>query len=110
MLAFALVLSWLYMNAVIWGLIRLDERYLCDEARLEKAWLPSSRDAAIIGFGPIALVLHFLRTRISFKSVRGVVIGVPLGIAMATAAVVALIVALTALDFVFSLLGLPDTD
>ena len=109
MIAFALVFSWLYMNAVIWGLIRLDERYLCDERRLEKAWPPSSRDAAILGFGPIALVLHFLRTRISF-SVRGIAIGVPLGIAMAAAAVVALFVALSALDVVFSLLGLPDTD
>jgi hypothetical protein len=107
MLAAALVFSWLYMNAVIWGLIRLDERYLCDEARLEKAWPPSSRDAAIIGFGPIALVLHFLRTRISF-TVRGIVVGVPLGLAMAAAALVALFVALTALDAVFSVLGLPD--
>jgi len=87
MIAFALVFSWLYMNAVIWGLIRLDERYLCDDAQLERAWLPSSRDAAIIGFGPIALILHFLRTRISFKSVWSAAIGLFIGLAMAAAIV-----------------------
>ncbi len=42
------------------------------EERLERAWPPASRDAAIIAFGPLALPFHFAKTLGHFRSVLGV--------------------------------------
>jgi len=43
------------------------------EERLERAWPPASRDAAIIAFGPLALPFHFAKTMGHFRSIRGAV-------------------------------------
>jgi hypothetical protein len=64
-------------------LVRLDERRLRG-AELARAWPPSSRDGAILGlwmFGlhPLALAIHWTRTR---ASVAGFAIGVGLLLAV----------------------------
>lgn len=87
--------------------VRLDERRLSAE-RLERAWPPSSRDAAVLGFGPLALPFHFARTRGHFRSLRGVA-GIPLGFLLGvvvTAGV--LLVSGLVLDGVAWAFGLPE--
>ncbi len=81
-----LILSWIVTNGLTFLVVILDERRL-DERRLERAWPASSRDAAIIGFGLVALPIHFARTRGHFGSARGVlgrVLGLLLGLVIAT--------------------------
>jgi hypothetical protein len=61
--------------AVVTIVVR-DERRLAGQ-RLERAWPPQSRDAAIFGLWlmgvhPLCVLVHFSRTR---RSVAGVVIG-----------------------------------
>ena len=51
---------------------------------------------AILGFGPIALIRHFLWTRISFKSAKSALVGLLVGLVMAALSILALLVALTA--------------
>jgi hypothetical protein len=79
-------LSWAVTTALTFVVVRADERFMREE-RLERAWPPASRDAAIVAFGPLALPIHFARTRGHFRSVRGV-LGIPLGLIMGFAALV----------------------
>lgn len=68
-----LVASWLVTTAATFAIVILDERRLRRrEEALERAWPPVSRDAAIIAFGPLALLVHFPKTRGSIRSIRGV--------------------------------------
>jgi hypothetical protein len=90
-----LVLSWLVTNALTFTVVILDERKWLDEAQLERAWPPSSRDAAIVAFGVLALPVHFIKTRGHFRSLRGV-LGIPLGLLLGLAAVL-LVAALSTL-------------
>lgn len=80
-----LLLSWIVTNALTFAVVILDERRM-DEERLERAWPPASRDAAIVGFGLLALPFHFARTRGDWKTARGLrnrVLGLALGIVVA---------------------------
>lgn len=80
-----LVVSWATSTALTFAVVLFDERGL-DGERLARAWPPSSRDAAIVMFGPLALPLHFARTRGELGSARGlvrVVIGLAAGLALA---------------------------
>lgn len=81
----ALALSWLVTTALTFLVVIVDERRLSEE-ELERAWPPSSRDAAIVAFGPLALLAHFVRTRGHLKSARGIV-GFPLGLLMGLVAI-----------------------
>ncbi len=49
-----------------WAVLRFDEKRLDDEERA-RAWLPASRAIAIGVFAPLSLVVHFVRTRRSWK-------------------------------------------
>lgn len=66
------VLAWLVGTATSYAIVKLDERRL-DEQRLERAWPPVSRNAAIFVFGPIAVPIHFVRTR---RSLVGALLGI----------------------------------
>ena len=46
-------------------IVTADERRLSPE-RLERAWPPASKGAAILQFGELTVPLHFLRTRRNF--------------------------------------------
>lgn len=103
-----LVASWVVTNALMFAIIILDERKILKPEQLERAWPPSSRDAAIIGFGPLALILHFVRTRGNFRSPLGIVMklfGFVLGI---VALAIVLVVGGLFLDLVFWVLGIPE--
>ena len=60
-----ILVSWVVSTSFLFGVIIFDERRMerLEDPRLERAWPPSSRASAIIGFGVLALPLHFLRTR-----------------------------------------------
>lgn len=104
-----LVLSWLVMNALTFLVIFADERKILSEEQLERAWPPSSRDAAIIAFGPLCLPFHFLRTRVRL-TFRGVFLGIPIALGLTMIALAVIVFGSFLLDLVFSLLGFPDTD
>ncbi|AKV01805.1 hypothetical protein AKJ09_08468 [Labilithrix luteola] len=65
-----LVASWALLVTLSSLVVRRDERKL-DEAQLERAWTPASRDNALIGLsllgspllGLFAVAYHFARTR-----------------------------------------------
>lgn len=59
------VLAWLVAMPATYAILRFDESRLSEE-RLEHAWPPTSRNAAIVAFGPLCLLVHFVRTRRSF--------------------------------------------
>lgn len=83
-----LLASWLLSPLLCWLAIRLDERRL-DETRIAKAWNPASRTSAVLLFGPLAVVLHFARTRGSFRDLEGFgrkIGGLLLGVAAAVLA------------------------
>lgn len=82
-----LIASWVVTTVLTFAVIMLDERWMKPE-RLERAWPPTSRDAAIIAFGPLALLLHFVRTRGGFRSLR-LLAGIPLGLGMGIIALLA---------------------
>lgn len=104
-----LLASWIVTNALTFAVVIFDERRMTEE-RLERAWPASSRDAAIVGFGLIALPIHFARTRGSFRSARGV-LGIVLGLALGViAAVVVAVVASVVLTGVYAALGLPSRE
>lgn len=68
--------SWTVTLPAVAAIIVRDERRLTGE-KLERAWPPQSRDAAIfglwlMGIHPLCVVIHFGRTR---RSVRGVLLG-----------------------------------
>jgi hypothetical protein len=101
-----LVFSWLLTTALAFVVILLDERRMSED-KLERAWPPSSRDAALVAFGILALPIHFIKTRGHLRSVRGV-LGYPLGFAMGVIAL--LIVAFVSgllLEGIAYVLGLP---
>lgn len=58
----AIVLDWVLTTTACFFVVIRDERAL-DPALRERAWPPVSRDAAIIAFGQIALLVHFWKTR-----------------------------------------------
>ena len=70
MQAASLVLSWIVTTALLFAVVILDERRLPPE-QLERAWPPSSRTAALVAFGILALPIHFMRTRGNLRSLRG---------------------------------------
>lgn len=101
-----LVLSWLVTTALTYVVVLLDERWM-SEGKLERAWPPSSRDAAIVAFGLLALPVHFVRTRMNLRSARGV-LGSLLGLLMGVVAFVAVaLVAELVLDGLAHIFGLP---
>lgn len=55
-----------------YAIVTLDERRLTPE-RLERAWPPSSKGAAILQFGELTVPLHFLRTR---RNIRGILLAI----------------------------------
>lgn len=63
-----LLLSWVVTTALLFVIVIVDERRMPEE-RLERAWPPSSRDAAIVALGVLALPFHFARTRGRFFTV-----------------------------------------
>jgi hypothetical protein len=102
-----LLASWMVTTALTFLVVILDERRLSEE-RLERAWPPTSRDAAIVAFGPLALPIHFIKTRGHLKSARGL-LGLLLGLALGAAAV--LLVAFVSglvLEGLTAVLGLPS--
>ncbi len=67
MRTFELLLSWVVTTALLFVLVIADERRMSEE-RLERAWPPASRDAAVVALGILALPFHFARTRGRFFS------------------------------------------
>src|SRR5687768_3466378 len=82
-----LILSWIVSTTLLFAVVILDERRFLKEEQLERAWPPSSRDAAIVAFGGLALPIHFMKTRGHFKSWRGIA-GIGLGFALGVIALV----------------------
>jgi hypothetical protein len=102
-----LLLSWLITNALTFVVVILDERYLLKGVRLERAWIPSSRDAAIIAFGVLAIPVHFIKTRMTL-SLKGIFVGLPLGILLSIVALAIVVGVSTLLLNLFAIvLGLP---
>jgi hypothetical protein len=104
-----LVVSWIVTTALTFFIVIADERLMREE-RLERAWPPTSRDAAIVAFGVLALPIHFARTRGHFRNLRGL-LGIPLGLVMgAVAVVVVAFLGGLILEGVFHILGLPTPE
>lgn len=82
--------SWLVTTTLTFALVIADERRLRAD-RLARAWPPQSRDAAIIAFGPLALIVHFAKTRGRLRSARGLA-GAAVGLAMGVAALLVVLV------------------
>ncbi len=69
-----LVSSFVVSTFVAFALVGFDERRLA-RTRAElaaRAWPPASKTCALVVFGPLALVVHFVRTR---RSVWGALLG-----------------------------------
>ncbi|MBX3223789.1 MAG: hypothetical protein KF795_24970 [Labilithrix sp.] len=104
-----IVVSWLVTNALTFAVVIVDTRRLSAQ-RLERAWTPASRDAAIIAFGLLALPFHFAKTRGTWNSARGVAgrfLGFKLGL------LVAFLVALASgllINAIAWALGLPELE
>ena len=81
------LLAWLVAMPATYAILRFDESRLSEE-RLEHAWPPTSRNAAIVAFGPLCLFVHFVRTRRSFwiGLLSGVAAFVLVGVAHAATA------------------------
>ncbi|MEI9953570.1 MAG: hypothetical protein WDO74_32460 [Pseudomonadota bacterium] len=91
------VASSLILNALLpYLIVRRDLRALSAE-RLARAWTEASFLAAVVTFGPLALPVHFAKTR---RSLAGFGLGVGLGVLSLTvqAAAVALLSAAFGLD------------
>jgi protein-S-isoprenylcysteine O-methyltransferase Ste14 len=65
------VLSMFATLGLTYAILRFDEARLSEE-QLERAWPPSSRNAAVLAFSPICLIVHFIKTR---WSLIGVLLG-----------------------------------
>ena len=77
------LISWAVTLPAVVAIVVYDERRL-EGRRLERAWPPVSRDAAIfagfmMGVHPLCVLVHFVRTR---RSVAGVALGLVLLIAI----------------------------
>lgn len=86
-----LLVSWIVTTALSFAVVITHERRIGGE-RLERAWPPASRDAAIVAFGPLALPFHFAKTLGHFRSalgVLGILGGFALGLALAALVVLA---------------------
>ena len=104
-----LVLSWVITNALTFLVVIIDTRRLSEE-RLERAWTPASRDAAIVGFGLLALPFHFAKTRGTWTSIPGLAGRVAGFLAGLVIAVVVALASGVVLMGVAWALGLPTTD
>jgi hypothetical protein len=104
-----LLISWVVTTILLFVVVIKDERRLSEE-RLERAWPPSSRNAALVAFGILALPIHFMRTRGDLRSLRGV-LGIFKGlvIGIAGVAIVTLIAAAVLTAFAYAA-GLPLDD
>jgi hypothetical protein len=102
-----LLLSWIVTTALTFLVVIIDERRMRDD-KLERAWPASSRDAAIVAFGVLALPVHFVKTRGHFRDLRGIfglVLGLVIGIVAFVAVAFTSGLILAGLSWV---LGLPD--
>lgn len=81
-IASELILSWVVTTGLSFAVVLLDERRLARvaEEKLERAWKPSSRDAALVAFGLLAIPVHFIKTRGSLKKPLGFLVGLALGV------------------------------
>jgi hypothetical protein len=70
--ALELIVAWSTTTTLYFLIVGYDERRLRPE-QLERAWPPSSKWSAIVGFGPVAVLVHFIRTR---RGIGGVLLGV----------------------------------
>lgn len=103
-----LLVGWVVQTTLSFAIVVFDERRL-DDARLERAWPTSTRAAAIVGIGPIALPIHFIRTRggPGLRGWLGRATGLVLGvIALVTVAVVSTLV-LEGVDLVIGATSAP---
>jgi len=87
--ALVVALSLALNSLVPYLIVRRDLRGLSEE-RLARAWTDASFLSAVVAFGPLALPVHFAKTR---RSLRGFGLGVGLGLLAlgAQAVVVALL-------------------
>ena len=84
------LLAWLVAMPATYAILRVDEAHL-SEKQLEHAWPATSRNAAVVAFGPLCLLVHFVRTRRSFA--LGLMFGIAAFVAVAvTHALVAWVV------------------
>lgn len=100
---------WLVTTGLTFLVVILDERRMAkkDDVRLEDAWPPTSRDAAIISLGPLALPFHFARTRGRFFDPRRFHLWL-LGFGMGIVALLLVLVASSLFEWLISaVLGLP---
>jgi hypothetical protein len=104
-----LLVSWIVTTALTFAVVIIDERLISDE-RLERAWTPASRAAAIVAFGPLALPFHFAKTRGSWSTVGGLGYRFLAFIGGFVAAVVVAIVSSLLLTAIAWALGLPLPD
>lgn len=102
-----LLASWALLPALSWAALVVDERRL-PRAQLARAWPPATRSLAVLWFGPLAVVLHFARTRGSFDGLAQVgrkALGLGLGLAIAALLVA---IATAVLEALAAVLGVPS--
>jgi hypothetical protein len=100
-----LVVSWTVSTALCFVIVIVHERRMSPE-RLERAWPPTSRDAAIVAFGVLALPIHFARTLGHWRSVGGVAmrfVGLLVGVIAIVAVSIANLLVLYPVAWVFDL-------
>ena len=70
-----LVSSFVVTTVVAFALVGLDERRLARRRPdlAARGWPPASKASALVVFGPLALVVHFVRTR---RSLTGAALGI----------------------------------
>lgn len=73
-----LLVSFAVTTSALFAIVVYDERRLSPEA-CARAWPRTSRDAALVVFGVLALPVHFARTR---RSVGGLLLGLLLSVAV----------------------------
>lgn len=69
----AILLDWVLTTTACFYVVIRDERALSPPLR-ERAWPAVSRDAAIVSFGQIAVLVHFWKTR--HYGLKGFALGV----------------------------------
>lgn len=98
-----LLVSWAVTTALSFAVVIAHERVMGEE-RLERAWPPASRDAAIVAFGSLALPFHFAKTLGHLRSPAGalwILLGLAAGLVaaflvlLASGAVVSLVETVT---------------
>jgi hypothetical protein len=100
-----LLTSWALLPILSWAALVIDERRL-SSAQLARAWPPATRSLAVLWFGPLAVVLHFARTRGSFGELVEVgrkALGFALGLGVAALLVA---IATVVLEALAALLGI----